>query len=293
MPLNEWFDTEAIFHLVDGPGMIYLVLSLIVLLLAKLVKGLLTKYHLDKEITEHDNKAIALPFAGFLLGVTIILWSVLTSPSSTDNVWLDLASTAMWSAIGVALLLFSQVINDKVLLRQFNNDKELVQDKNVGTGAVIAGTYVGTAIMIRPAVGGPDAHTLGESLMMTLIYFIAGQLAFILFGLLYERVVGYKLHDEIEKDNCAAGVSFGLALTAISILLSEYLLHFPSLPGLAVWFVISAFFLVATRILIDWLILPGATVDQEIGRDRNWGVALIEGASMIGLSLIITGSFAS
>lgn len=291
--MNDWLDTTVITdHLISPGSMLYLVLSVVVLYLAKLAKGALTKYHLDKELTEHDNKAVALPFAGFILGVTIILWSVLTSPSSTDNIWLDLAATGAWSLLGVILLMLSQVINDKVLMRQFKNDKELVQDRNVGTGAVIAGTYVGTALMIRPAVGGEDAATLVDSLGLCLGYFVIGQLAFILFGLLYERIVGYKLHDEIEKDNAAAGLSFALALTAISILLSEYLMKFQSLPGLAVWFVISAFFLIATRILVDWLILPGATVDQEIGRDHNWGVALIEGAAMIGLSFIITGSFA-
>ena len=99
------------------------------------------------------------------------------------------------------------------------------------------------------------------------------------------------MHDEIEKDNAAVGVSFGLTLIAISILLSGYITRHDSIPGLVVWFIISVFLLVACRIMVDKLILTKASLDDEIARDRNWGVALIEGASVIGLALIIVGSF--
>ena len=46
-----------------------------------------------------------------------------------------------------------------------------------------------------------------------------GQLALIAFAWIYNRITPFDIHDEIEKDNEAAGVSFGGALTAVGIVI--------------------------------------------------------------------------
>ncbi|MGY8689425.1 MAG: DUF350 domain-containing protein [Verrucomicrobiales bacterium] len=272
---SAWLDFQMIPELFDTQAILYIAVSLVVIFVAKWTNDLASSYKLNEQLTEKDNKAIGLAFAGYLLGVSIILWSVLTTDSTSDFLWADIGSTLIWS----------------LLLPRFNNTKELVEDRNVGTGAVIACTHIGTALMIRAAMSGDEDVSIGMTYALTCGYFVIGQLAFAAFGWIYQKTIGFDVHDEIEKDNAAAGVSFGLTLIAISILLSGYITRHDSIPGLLVWFIISVILLVACRIMVDKLILTKASLDDEIAKDRNWGVALIEGASVIGLALIIVGSF--
>jgi len=291
------FGTEDIVLLFDPSSVLYFVVCLVVLAVAKVVNDRLTPYALNEELTEKDNKAIALSFAGYLFAVILITWSVMGSDTavgegSEDFVWLDLGSTLLWSLIGVILLQVSRVVNNRLLLPRFNNVKELVEDRNVGTGAVQAGTYIGTALMIRPVVTGEGSGNLLADLGLTLIYFVLAQLAFIVFGIIYQRMSAFDLHDEIERDNASAGIGFGLTLVAVALLLSGYLLNYDSLLGFLVWFFLGAILLVAGRKAVDRILLPGSKLDDEIKDDRNWGAALIEGAVAIGLALILVTSFA-
>ena len=296
--IQSWFDVDAAFDLIDPQAVIYLVVILLVFYIGKLVNDGLTPYKIDRQLTEVDNKAIAVSFGGYLLALGIILWGVLSSESSIEptgslrvDLFADLISTVIWGGIGIILLQIARLINDKILLYQFDNTKELVEDSNIGTGAVQCGAYIGTAFIIRAALSGEQAETILVSLGATLVYFFLGQIAFILFGKLYQLVTRYDLHVEIENDNVAAGVSFGMTLSAVGLVLSGYIMKSDSLIGLACWFVISAFLLLVCRYLIDKLILPGSLLDEEISRDRNWGAAIVEGASALGLALLLTAAF--
>ena len=90
----------------------------------------------------------------------------------------------------------SRIINDKLLLYQFCNVKEIITDRNVGTGAVQCGTYIATALII-----GGSIHGEGGGLISALVFFILGQGLLILFGLIYNKLTPFDLHEEIEKDS--------------------------------------------------------------------------------------------
>ena len=296
--IQTWFDTEAALDLIDPQAVMYLVVTGLVLYVGKLVNDWLTPYKLNEQLTEVDNKAVALSFSGYILALGIILWGILSTDSSipptgsmSRDLIANLVDTAIWGGIGIVLLQIARLINDKILLYQFNNTKELVEDQNVGTGAVQCGTYIGSAFIIRAALSGEAAESFLVSLTSTLVFFILGQLAFILFSKLYQIVSRYDLHGEIEKDNVAAGVSFGMTLTAVGIVLSGYILRSDSIVGLALWFVLSAFLLLVLRYVVDKLLLPGKILDEEISQDRNWGAALVEGSAVLGLALILTAAF--
>jgi len=293
---SDLFDSSMVLDLFDPEAVIYLFLCIAIMVVAKWLNDLVTpSYKLDEQLTSQDNKALGVAFAGYLGAVAIIVWSVLTSPSSfPHSLWYDVGMTAAWSGIGIVLLLVSRVLNDKLLLRTFNNTKEIIQDRNVGTGAVLAGTYLGTALIIRPIVNAPDAPGgFGPSLISALVYFVAGQIAFIAYGYLYQKIATYDLHEEIEKDNAAVGFGFGMHLVAIAILLGGYLARSESLVGLVVWFFIASFLLFVSRFLIDKVILPKSRLDDEMAKDQNWGAALIAGIAAIGVALIINGVFSA
>ncbi len=290
--IKKLADWEQVKIILDPQICLYLFAMLFVLFIGKKVHDLCTPYNLNEQLVGVDNKAVAVSFSGYILALALIMSGVLSGDSSittSDNfrrdVFLDLVNTGIWSIIGIILLQFGRVINDKILLNNFCNSKELVTDRNVGTGAVEFGTFVGTGLIIRAAITGENEVSLSISVALTLLYFFAGQVAFILFGKLYQRISRYDLHKEIEKDNIAAGVSFGLSLIAIGILLSGYIMKFDTLVGMFIWFAISVAVLLACRYIIDKTILPGHLLDEEISQDQNWGAALIEGVAAIGIAL--------
>ena len=205
--LKELLDLNQIAELLDPQAAIYLVTMLVVFYLGKKVHDWLTSFNLNEQLTKEDNKAIAVSFGGYLLGLGIILWGILSSDSviaPTGNekrdLLADLLNTVIWSLIGIVLLQLARYINDKVLFSQFNNTKELVTDRNIGTGAVECGSFIGSALIIRAALSGEEEVAFLVSLLLTVIFFFAGQFAFLIFGKFYQFVSRFDLHKEIEKD---------------------------------------------------------------------------------------------
>ncbi len=295
--LERLLDTEPVFWLLKFEGAVYLLAVFIVLYAAKLIYDLFTPFSLNEQLTKEDNKAIAVSFSGYIFGVMIILLSIFHSGTAVEggiNSQLDLArdllATIIWGIIGILLLNLSRVLNDKFLLSKFDNVKELVKDKNIGTGAVLFGSYVGSALIVRAAIFGESSGWI-EDITSTLLYFIIGQIGFLLFGWVYQVISRYDVHAEIEKDNISAGVAFGLSLIAISILLSGYIVLYDSLPGFAVWFVMGLFVLMVSRYIVDKMMLPGSLLDEEISEDQNWGAALVEGTVAIGIALLMVPAF--
>ena len=296
--ITSWTNIEDIRLLLDPTSLIYLAVVIIVLFVGKLVNDWCTPYNLNEELTEKDNKALAISFTGYSFAIGIIIWGVLMSPTALNqdgiavtNLWAQLVGTALWGVIGIALLQVARITNDRMLLYKFRNVKEIIENRNVGAGVVQASAYIGSGLVIMAALHGEGSGSIRVDILSALVYFVAGQFAFIVFGLVYAKLSRYDLHAEIEKDNVAAGVGFGMTLIAVGVLMCGYILQNSSLPGLLVWFVICCFLLLVCRYLVDKLILPGALLDEEISKDQNWGAALVEGISAISLSLILIAIF--
>ena len=295
--VSNAIDVSEISDLFNPHALIYLVTMLGVFVIGKWVYDLFTPYKLNEQLVEVDNRAVAVAFAGYLLGLGIILEGVVSQESTNvatgsarRDLLLDVGDTLLWGVVGIVLLQLARLINDKLLLSTFSNTKELVEDKNVGTGAVEFGSFVGSALIIRVLLMG-EGHGILTSIVETVVYFLAAQAIFVLFGKVYQMVTRYDVHKEIERDNAAAGVSLGLSLIAVSVLVSSYLSRYDSLPGLALWFLIGTVLLLGCRYLVDKFLLPGRLLDDEVGTDRNWGAALIEGGSAIALAALIGASF--
>ncbi len=287
--MDGLFDTDAIINLLNPEIAIYLFVVVAMFYLGKKLYDLFTPYSLDEQITKVDNKAVAVSFAGYMFALGIVFWGVLSGESG-KGFYFDLLDTVVWGIIGILLLQVSRFINDKLLLYQFDNIKELVQDRNIGTGAVEGGTYIGTALLIMAAISGEGTGFI-EGIISTLLFFICGQIAFVAFGRLYQKITCFDIHEEIEKDNVSAGIAFGLTLVAMGILLSGFIIKSDSLPGFAVWFLLSSLLLIICRYITDKLILPGSLLDEEISRDRNWGAALVEGLMAVIFAVLINALF--
>lgn len=301
---DEILNMEAVVELLDERSMVYLLVVIAVLWAARKAFDLFASYNLAEQLTQKDNKAVALSFGGYLVGVGSVLLSVLRTDFSETpefeeaelesalEFFTGIGVAVAWCVGAILLLNLARIANDRLILNRFSNVKELVQDRNLGTGAVECGSYVGAGLLMQASVAGESAE-LGSAIAMTLLYFAVGQVMFVAFGMLYSTLVRYDVHDQIEKDNAAAGVSLGMSLVAIAVLLAGYIGHSSSLPGMVAWFVISLLLLIVTRYLVDKLMLPGRLLDEEISEDRNWGAALVEGCSAIVVAVVVNACFLS
>jgi uncharacterized membrane protein YjfL (UPF0719 family) len=288
--MEELWDLDAAAYYVSFEALAFMLEGLILLWVGKVIKDITTPYNINEELTTKDNKALAVSYAGYMVAQGIIILGVMQGPS--EDFVHDLIGVATWSLIGIVLLNVAMFLNDKLLLRKFDNVKEIITDQNVGTGAVQAGTFLGTAFLIRAVIIGESDGSWSNDLTNVAIFFVIGQLGFILFSLVYQGMAKFDIHDEIEKDNAAAGLGFGLTLFAVGVIMGHTILTTLSLAAFGVWFFTGIVLLVLTRILVDKLILPDHKLDKEIAEDRNWGAALIEGGGALIVAFLLNASFA-
>ncbi|MDJ0762738.1 MAG: DUF350 domain-containing protein [Myxococcota bacterium] len=275
-----------------GLGLAYVVLGVVILLVAKIVQNAVTPYRIDEELTKKDNAALGLSITGYFAGVIIIYLGAAVGDEipvreiSRGDLLKTVGIDALYALIGVAALNVGRVVVDKLVLYKFSTKKEIIEDRNVGTGAVEFGCYIATALTIAGAISG-HGHWWSA-----LAFFGLGQVTLILFGFFYQLITSYDIHEAIEKDNAAAGVAFGSGLIAIGIILfkatsgdfiswRENLTEYGVVA--AVGFVVMLLLLKVT----DSVFLPNTTLAKEIARDRNVAAAWIEGIVSIGMATVI------
>lgn len=263
----------------------FLVLFAGLFVVGKWLNDLATGYAIDEELTGRDNPALAVSTAGYYLGVIIVFIGAAIGPSTT--LWWDLVLVGGYGLGGILLLLLSRVINDRLILRGVSLRRELVEDQNTGTGAVLFGSYVASALIVAGSIqgegGGP--HT-------ALAFYALGQGALIVFTWLYDWLTPYSLRAQIEQDNVAAGVGFGGSLIAIGIIVlravsGDFVGWVEDLQYLGLNVLLVFVYLVGVRLFFDRILLPKSDLNTEITRDRNVGAGLLEGAVSIGFAAVL------
>ena len=272
-----------------GLGLAYLILGLLVLVVAKYVQDWLTPYSLDEELTEHDNPALGLAVTGYLIGVMIIFLGAVVGPDLSDKLsWQELLlEVAIDLGYGIAALNVARLIVDKLVLTRFSTVKEIITDRNAGTGAVECGAYIGSALVIAGAI-----HGEGGGPLTALVFFVLGQLVLVGFTRFYQMITKYDIHAEIERDNVAAGVALGLSMIAISIIVFKgTVMEFEGWVENLTWFGIDValgfVLLYVLRKVTDVVFLPRSSLAHEIAHDQNLNAAWLEGAIANCLAVMI------
>ncbi len=277
-------------------AVILIIIFYILFYIGKKVNNFLNRdYNLIEELVEKDNPAVALAITGYYSGLVIAIGGVLVGDSV--SILDDVLDLSIYGILSIILLNISWFICDKVVLYKFKVSDELVRDRNTGTGAVSLGLSIATGFMIYGAISGE-----GGNIWTALGFWAIGQITLILAAFIYNLITPYNIHEEIEKDNVAAGVSFAGALIGVGIIvglaaegdfvswsenLYEYITF--SLAGLVLLPVI--------RTLTDKILLPTVKLSNEITglknnneieeKGPNIGAAFIEAFSYIAGAYII------
>lgn len=270
----------------------YVVLGLVVLIVAKIVKDFLTPYNISEELTAKDNPALGLTLTGYFAGTIIIFLGAVVGldpeePLPFGDMAMELAIDFLYALGGIVALNLGRWIVDKMVLTQFSTVKEIIQDRNVGTAAVEAGAFVATALIVAGTINGE-----GGGPLTALAFFALGQVVLVLFCKFYQWITHYDIHEEIEKDNVAAGVALGCSMIAVGIVLlgatrGDFIGWTENLTRFGYFSVFGFALLLVLRKVTDHLLLPGTTIAHEIAKDRNVNAAWMEGIVSMGMATII------
>lgn len=269
-------------------GLVYLAAVFVLLFLGKIVYNLLhPRFDVKDELFKKDNFALALAMVGYYFGLVLALGGVLAgeSTSLTD----DLLDIGLYGLLAIVLLNVSAVLNDKIILRKFDNTKEIIDDRNAGTGAVEAGHHIANGLIVAGAISGD-----GGTLWVSLAFWGLGQVALIVMAEIYNLTTSFDVHEEIEKDNVAVGVAFaGLLIATGNIVRLAITGSFESwakdLTNFALYFAVAAVLLPLVRIATDVLLVPGVKLsDEMVGQETpNVGAGAIEAFSYVAGSMLI------
>ena len=268
---------------------IFIIVFFIFFLIGKIINDLLHReYKLNFELVEKDNAALALAVVGYYFGLVLAIGGTIAGPSA--GLVEDLYDLVIYGILSIILLNISWFLCDKLILYKFRVSEELIRDHNQGTGVVSAGISVASGFIIYGAVSGE-----GGSIWTVLVFWALGQVLLILAGLVYERITPYNIHEQIEKDNVAAGVSFAGALVSIGVIIGlagegDFTAWSIDLPVYIGFAVLGLILLPIIRLLTDKVLLPTVKLSDEISAQEkpNVGAAYIEAFSYIAAAFIIS-----
>ncbi|MEM7392721.1 MAG: DUF350 domain-containing protein [Verrucomicrobiota bacterium] len=260
----------------------YLFTAGLFLWLAKKLFDLLTPYSVDLQLTEKDNPALGITLVGYLLGVAAIICGVFSGETVEPTLAVfkeEIVPVVIYGALGMVLLFVAGIINDKVVLNQFSNQKEIAENRNTAVATVMGAAYTGSGLIIAGGIVG------SLDLQSALAAFVVGQLALTIFARIYQAVTKYDDQEELgARKNLAAGLGYAGHLLAYSIILmkglamnnADLISWTDRLIHVAYYAVAGCILLFLIRLLNDRLFLPKAKLSEEIARDRNISAGVME-----------------
>ncbi|ASD66235.1 DUF350 domain-containing protein [Pseudoalteromonas piscicida] len=255
----------------------------------KYIKGWVSNLHANDEITEKDNFAFGLSFAGGLAGLAIVI-SGISSGAFASSLAQEALQMAGYGIVGIILIKLGHFFQDKVALRKVNLHDEIVKG-NVTSALIDFGHVVSVAIVIRSAL----LWVLTEGwygLPIVVAAFIIGNICMLLVSQyrvqLFKRTnkSGDCLQQAIKDNNIAVGIRYAgfligsaLALTAASGLAPYVADNINS--SLLYWSIAAlgsiVLFIVLHLVMIK-IILAGKDISDEVNRQKNVGVAAVSAA---------------
>lgn len=146
----------------------------------------------------------------------------------STNFWWDLLDVAIFSSLGIILMLLGNFLIDLIIPCSF---PEEIKKRNKSVGFVSAGINIGVGLLLRAAISNPQGttivvkETLLSGLLGSLIYFAIG-IVFFMLGYIVVRIFNrqYNINDEIGNGNTAAGIMvagifIGLALVISGVIM--------------------------------------------------------------------------
>jgi uncharacterized membrane protein YjfL (UPF0719 family) len=285
---------ENMLTILDGllTTLTYIAISFLLFFIGKMAYQLFhPRVKVAYELVENDNLAFAFAHVGYFIGLLLAIGSVMLGES--EGLVNDLMGIGIYGLLSIVLLNLSLIINDKIILSNFDLKKEIFDDKNVGTGIVEGANAIATGLVVMGAITGEGYGESGP-IVNVLVYWILGQGILFVTSKIYNLMTSYDVHDHIERGNIAVAVGYSGAIMAIGNLINNALAHdFDSwmitIQDVGFNVIVGFAFLPIARFLTDKILLPGQKLTDEIvnQEDPNVGAAIVEAFAYVGGSMLI------
>jgi len=250
------------------------------------------RMELNLELFVKDNPAVAIALVGYYFGIVIALGGVLGQSAAS---WQDkVLSLATYGATVILFMLAGAWIGDRLILRCFECDREIIQDRNVGAAAVEAGNHIANGLILSAALAGDSGGWL-----VALVCWLIGLGVLVLVSIVYPRVAKYDVFGEIQKrNNPAAGVALaGLLIATGNIVRVAFAAEFENWVVSFTQYGLTLLFCLVSLVVIRWvadlILVPGVKISDEIVQQEipNLGAGLIEAFAYIAASFLIAWCF--
>ena len=281
-----------------------LVIVFAVLLCARVLYGLVAGIDVTEEMAGKNNHAVGISLAGATAGIGIMLSGVVTGTFSS-TLGAEALSMVVYAAVGLVLMWLTRLIFDKISLPSFSVKDEIARGNNA-VAIVDAGNMVATAVMVRAVMNWSEG-ALSSGLMAVAVGYVATQIILTLttvyriklFRLRNREGAGFQ--DVVRAGNMAVAMRFvgfqvgvALAVTAASGVAVFQAGGDPIVQGLT-WggvSIVMAVILAVLALIAERSVLAKINVAEEVDRQQNIGVALMEVGVYVAIGLILTSLLA-
>ena len=238
------------------------------------------------------NAARRLLAAGEVLATFLVGAAAVKQNVTGESLRADLAWTAAFGALGLAMVLVVGGLSLRTLLRA-RLPAELARG-NVAAGLAAASHVVATGVLAARAVAGHSLYAVG----LALAFFALALVTHGLFVALFRALTTYDDAEQIQGENLAAALSYAGVTVAVAVLVARGLegdfagwsASLRGFVGVVAW----CFALYPVRqIVVEGLLLGarpslrGGALDQAIGTERSEGMAVLEATVYLGTALAI------
>jgi uncharacterized membrane protein YjfL (UPF0719 family) len=273
----------------------YILSGFIIFIIGKIAYKLLhPNINIQQELVENDNFAFIISYVGFFAALTIAIGGAIVGESYGFTT--DIKQIFIYGIGATFLLLIAGWISNKVILHKFDLKKEIITDKNEGSGVIEAAIFMANGFILYGALIG-ESETLLQGITTFIVYWFIGNIVLIIASKIFISWMSYNIHDAIEKDNVAAGVSFAGAIIAIGIITMNAIIDpfvdwTSTLVNISIQTILGCVLLPIMRVFADKILLPGQKLTDEIVNQEkpNIGAGLIEAFAYIASAILITWS---
>lgn len=248
--------------------------------------GVVSGYSVPLQLITHDNAAVGIRYGFYLLAFVVSFWSVV-HPSGVSFSE-DLNLLVKYGLLIMALLLVSGKVNDDFILSAFNNNKEVISEKNVSVATVEAATYLATAMILSGALAEWQAGYYWSALLWCGL----GQVFLIALYRLYS-LFNKNVSDTLDNHKMAPALALGGFLFAGGMVLGAAISG-PSHGFLQDVFDIAMYVGIwiaamgVTHWTMDLFLVPGTSILNELYKDDNAGIGVLTGLSYVAITFFYT-----
>jgi uncharacterized membrane protein YjfL (UPF0719 family) len=232
------------------------------------------------EMLGRDNAALGIRYAFFTVAVVFALLAIFHRAQG-DAGALDFSLHALLATL---LIHLSRYLNDWFILYDFDNNREVVGEKNVAVAIVEGSTYLASAYVV-----GGTFYDWEGGWWLAIAWFLIGQLLLIALGLLF-RGFARKTSEALDRHNTAVGISLGGFLLAGGIV-SGAVISGPSkgwqhdLVAVGIYLSCWLILMVLVHFITELFTFRSSRLSTEIAEQGNIAAALFKVAIFLSTTL--------